>query len=257
MSEKFCLKWNEFQDNVNGAFASLRDDKEFSNVTLVCEDGKQVEAHKIVLSASSPFFRGILSRNKHPHPLIYMRGMKSGDLMAVIDFLYFGEANVFQDNLDSFFAVAEELKLKGLVGGNGAKKEDEADDKLMTKSTQIPPKMIPKKEKISPNGSETGAQNPPDFETERRIAIPNDLSRNFAELDAKIKSMMEKGSNVISNQRAIICQVCGKEGTFTNIKDHIEANHLEGLILPCSLCEKICKSRNSLRMHKRNNHTTK
>ena len=57
-----------------------------------------------------------MKRNKHAHPLIYMRGMNSEDLVAIIDFLYCGEANVFQDNLDSFLAIAEELQLKGLMG---------------------------------------------------------------------------------------------------------------------------------------------
>ena len=72
-----------------------------------------MEAHKVILAASSPFLQKLLGRNKHPHPLIYMRGMKSEDLSAIVDFLYRGEANVFQENLDSFLAIAEELQLKG------------------------------------------------------------------------------------------------------------------------------------------------
>merc|ERR1712208_259969 len=94
----------------------LREDNDFVDVTLVCEDGQQVEAHKVILASSSPFFQKLLGRNKHPHPLIYMRGVKSDDLLAIVDFLYCGEANVFQENLDSFLAVAEELQLKGLMG---------------------------------------------------------------------------------------------------------------------------------------------
>merc|ERR1711936_1107159 len=78
-------------------------------------DGQQVEAHKVILAASSPFFEKILQKNKHPHPLIYLRGFQSQDLLAVLDYLYFGEANVFQESLDSFLAIAEELKLKGLT----------------------------------------------------------------------------------------------------------------------------------------------
>ena len=90
--------------------------REFVDVTIACEDGQQVEAHKVILASSSPFFLNLLRRNKHPHPLIYMRGLKSEDLVTMIDFLYFGEANVYQENLDSFLAVAEELQLKGLMG---------------------------------------------------------------------------------------------------------------------------------------------
>ena len=84
-------------------------------MTLACEDGQQIEAHKVILAASSPFFEKIFMMNKHPHPLIYFRGFNSQDLAAILDFLYFGEANVFQENLDSFLAIAEELKLEGLA----------------------------------------------------------------------------------------------------------------------------------------------
>ena len=75
-----------------------------------------MDAHKVILAASSPFFRNLLKMNKHPHPLIYMRGVKSENLLAVVDFLYRGEANVYQENLDSFLAIAEEFQLKGLMG---------------------------------------------------------------------------------------------------------------------------------------------
>ena len=109
MNEKLCLQWNDFKENVSSAFGDLRHDKEFTDVTLACEDGQHVEAHRVVLVASSPFFLSILKRNKHPHPLIYMRGVSPENLMAMVDFFYNGEANVYQENLDSFLVLAEEL----------------------------------------------------------------------------------------------------------------------------------------------------
>ena len=114
MSEKLCLQWNDFQDNVKSAFGNLREGSDFADVTLACEDGHQIEAHKVILAASSPFFQAILKKNKHSHPLIYMRGIKSVDIMAIVDFLYYCQANVYEENLDSFLAFAEELQLKGL-----------------------------------------------------------------------------------------------------------------------------------------------
>ena len=81
--EKLCLQWNDFQTNLTSAFRDLREDNEFTDVTLVCEDGQQVKAHKVVLISSSPFFKNLLQRNKHPHPLIYMRGLNSKDLVAM------------------------------------------------------------------------------------------------------------------------------------------------------------------------------
>jgi len=116
MSDKLFLQWSDFKANVNYFFGRLRDDNEFTDVTLACEDGQQMEAHKMILAASSPFFEKIFQINKHAHPLIYLRGFQSQDLMAILDFLYFGETKVYQENIDSFLIIAEELKLKGLTG---------------------------------------------------------------------------------------------------------------------------------------------
>ena len=96
--EKLSLQWNNFKENTVGSFQMLKGDNDFSDVTLVCEDGQQVEAHKVILACSSPVFQSILKRNKHAHPLLYMRGMKSEDLVAILDFLYCGETNVYQEN---------------------------------------------------------------------------------------------------------------------------------------------------------------
>ena len=82
-SEKLCLQWNDFKDNVSSAFGQLREDKELTDVTLACEDGHQIEAHKVILAASSPFFMQLLRKNKHSHPLISMRGVKFEDLVAL------------------------------------------------------------------------------------------------------------------------------------------------------------------------------
>ena len=116
MSEKLCLQWNDFKDNAIDSLGSLKDDKDFLDVTLASEDGRQIEAHKVILAVSSPFFQNLLKKNKHPHPLIYIRGVKSDDLLAIVDFLYCGEANVFQENLNYFLTIADELQLKGLMG---------------------------------------------------------------------------------------------------------------------------------------------
>ena len=74
MSEKLWVQRNNFKENVHSAFGRLKDEKEFTDVTLACEDGHQMEAHKVILAASSPFFDEMLQRIKHPRPLIYLGG---------------------------------------------------------------------------------------------------------------------------------------------------------------------------------------
>ena len=108
-SERLCLQWNAFKENVTSAFGRLREDNDFSDVTLVSKDGKQVEAHRIVLASSSPFFMELLRNHKRASPLIFIKGVKYEDLVAIVDFLYVGAANVFQENLDSFLAIATPL----------------------------------------------------------------------------------------------------------------------------------------------------
>ena len=265
MAEKLCLQWNDFQDNVASAFGSLREDNDFADVTLACEDGKQVEAHKVILAASSPFFQNILKRNKHPHPLIYMRGMKSEDLMAIVDFLYHGEANIFQENLDSFLAIAEELQLKGLTGQTN-------DDALAEqKTTEMP--AATKKEipvyKSEPNISKLSRPSQTNSRNQIVSNEYNSLSGNTVALAShrsddlqtqalnnELSTMMEKTSTKDANGKTIYrCKICGKEALYSNdIKKHIEANHMEGISIPCNLCEKTFRSRNALAQHKHHIH---
>jgi len=124
-SEKFCLRWNDFESNISVAFREIREEKDFFDVTLSVGD-RQVQAHKIILSACSPFFRGILRNNPHAHPLLYLKGVAFTDLTAVLNFMYHGEVNVAQEELNSFLAVAEDLKVKGLTQGNSSKDSNPA-----------------------------------------------------------------------------------------------------------------------------------
>ena len=259
MSEKLCLKWNDFQDNTNTAFGSLRNDNDFADVTLACEDGQQVEAHKVILAASSPFFQTMLKRNKHPHPLIYMRGVKSEDLVAIVDFLYCGKANVYQENIDSFLPIAQELNMKGLTGnGDNTEPLEEINVKPETNRNQPHSSSTFSKVENSPFKDKRKdlyeVQRISAKTTDTTIAVQNhtvtDVNvTNIQELDENVKSMMTKSQSFIHGRRADMCTICGKEGKGNNIMDHIEANHLDGVSIPCNYCEKTFRSRSGLRKH--------
>ena len=266
-SQKLCLHWNEFRENVSTAFGDLRQDKEFTDVTLACEDGQQVEAHKVVLVASSPFFMNILKRNKHPHPLIYLRGVRSDNLMAMFDFIYHGEANIRQENLESFLIFAEELQLKGLKG-NPIKKEEEAfedsaTDPLQSKSPKS--KAVSRKKSVKKIVSVENLLKP--APSEKSLTLNDDPTTNatgvesldqqvksmMKSLDEEVKSMMTSSTNAnVKYQR--ICKVCGKEGSMAHIMGHIEANHIAEISIPCDICGTISPTRPALRMHKSKYH---
>jgi len=96
------------------AFREIKEEKDLFDCTLSC-GVRQLKAHKLILSACSPFFRTILRQNQHQHPLLYLKGVEYSDLQAVLDFMYHGEVNVAQEELNSFLAVAEDLQVKGLT----------------------------------------------------------------------------------------------------------------------------------------------
>jgi hypothetical protein len=127
-ADKFCLKWNDYEQNMNQAFIDIRETSSFLDVTLVCEDNLQMPAHKVILSACSSFFRKVLEYNPHQHPLLYLRGVRYEDLENIVDFMYHGEVNIAQEELSSFLAVAEDLKIKGLTqnlsAGSPSKRKD-------------------------------------------------------------------------------------------------------------------------------------
>jgi len=184
-SEKFCLSWNDFESNISLSFRELREEKDFFDVTLSCGD-EQIQAHKLILSACSPFFRGVLKKNAHQHPLLYLKGVKFRDLQAVLNFMYHGEVNVAQEELNSFLAVAEDLKVKGLTQNNqsGPKRPSTPPYTLPKQSPRPPdresvpaPKRAPKPLAIPTNNHDDEIQEVVPVKSEPRELPPQASSR--------------------------------------------------------------------------------
>ena len=234
-SEKFCLKWDDFRKNLVGSFADLREDKDFTDVTLACDD-QQVEVHKVVLSLSSPFFQNIFKKNKNSHPLIYMRGLKAKELVLIVDFIYNGEVNINQEDLNNFLELAIELELKGLTGSSEEEpKEDVNEHNIMIeKSHQIGMKPTYLSNTMEEYPNQTAIAN---LKPNQKHAIVN---YGVAE---QIKSMMDNIGGLWT------CSVCGLGNNNSGyIREHIET-HLAGLSFPCEKCGKTFRSSQSFRVH--------
>ena len=239
-----------------------------------------MEAHKVILASSSPFFLKLLRKNKHPHPLIYMRGVKSEGLKAILDFLYFGEANIPQDYLDAFFVLASELEIEDMT------------EEIFTK--QPPWKNVIKEEKLNISALPKSLENNSHLPDETKVDSPVDsteayesfenigvlekkerekkhtaiekgnktlkfsMVRDFQDLDSKVKSMMIFSERILGgvygNRRARICTICGKEGCRNDVIRHIESNHITGVSLACMFCAKIFRTRHTLKMHMSQSH---
>ena len=259
-AEKFSLKWNSFQENISTAFNNLRDDTTFTDVTLISEDGQQLQVHKVILSASSPFFMNIFKINKHPNPLLYLKGFKGHQLHSIIDFMYHGVAEIYQENLDGFLAVADELQLKGLTEGH----EEQKEEYLTEKQGHIPQKPRLTKHTVINNPTQMEK-----FETElyhdqendpkpsttmlTTISQPPQVSFNGGsaeDLKAVVWSMISQSGTLLT------CTVCGKtkdksqdRQATCHMASHVESLHVDGATYDCTRCEKTFRSKQAIHHH--------
>jgi len=285
-SEKFCLKWNDFEANVSSAFRDLRDEKDFFDVTLACDDN-QIEAHKVIVSACSPFFRNVLKRNPHQHPLLYLKGVKYRELLAVLNFMYQGEVNVAQDDLNCFLSVAEELKVKGLTQGSSdsqSQPRQSAEPKTESfkpdkKSRGGPVQSVQSVQsveeddiqEVTPVKSEPVAAVEPHYDPIDPQAGAVALDDTYQEetydyeayddvagaLDPNTGLPYADGNKVIMDSMMTSlgggkwqCLRCGFQSKSTNVRYHIESKHFTSQYgYSCSQCSEILKTRNALNTH--------
>ena len=241
-SEKFALRWNDFQENVSQSFGLLRQEEDLFDVTLVSEDEIQIPAHKLVLSASSSFFKSILRKNAHSHPLLYLGGVNSRKLNFILDYIYHGEVQLYQEELDGFIDAAQKLRIEGLrkEQGDVASREEDinvnAKNRFTDSYDDFKSDIIEEDEK---------------FETRKRKPTSRTLVQtgesvgavSMNELDQKIEEMTGKIGGVYT------CRSCGKTAKDkTQLTRHIET-HIEGLEYSCSHCNKTCRSRVALSIH--------
>lgn len=131
LPQAFCLRWNMYQANLTSVFEQLLQNEQFVDVTLSC-DGVSIKAHKVVLSACSPYFTALFNDNPCKHPIIIMRDIKLAELKAIVEFMYRGEINVCQDQIGPLLRIAELLKIRGLA-------DVSADQRVDVETAPAPP----------------------------------------------------------------------------------------------------------------------
>ena len=232
MAERFCLKWNDFQSVVSQSFSVLRREEDFYDVTLVSDDQTQIPAHKLVLSASSHFFKSILKRNPHSHPLLYLSGVDYKSLGFVLDYIYQGEVQIYQHDLDNFLEIAQKLKIEGLLSNEDPETKEFKDYREES--------LIKKDESSSQPEMKYSVRN----SAARNVVSEKVVSvRDMSDVDGRIEELMEK------REGRYYCLACDYSSVQRgHTKEHVE-RHIEGLSYSCQFCDKTFRSRNSLRNH--------
>lgn len=174
-SQQFCLRWNNYQTNLTCVFDQLLQSESFVDVTLAC-DGNQIKAHKIVLSACSPYFQSLFFDNPCQHPIIIMRDVKWPELKAIVEFMYKGEINVNQDQISPLLAIAEMLQIRGLAEVNN---ENSSIGSNLS-DTQMKAKQIPTADMTAKSRS-TDSSPMPTFDIEEQIGHSAQLKKQQQE----------------------------------------------------------------------------
>lgn len=115
MSHKsFHLRWNNHLQNLRSLFETLYSQQDLVDVTLSCSDGI-LNAHKLVLTACSPYFESVFKANPCKHPIVILRGISLQEMQSLLEYMYVGSVDVEEDDLENLLQVANELQIKGLV----------------------------------------------------------------------------------------------------------------------------------------------
>ena len=246
--EKFSLKWNDFLANVQKSFQNLRQEEDFFDVTLVGDDFKHVTAHKLVLSSSSEYFKMLFSNNKkyfQSHALICLEGLAQSDLNNVLDYIYNGELQIYQQDLGRFLGIAERLKVQGLIGVDQYTDTDDSKaENILEESVETPDNNL------LVSIVENEIRKEVNRATEKPVvSVQSSNIQSLEELDQLVDASYSKDSNGLH-----ACHYCEKSFKCrSHAKEHVEI-HIEGLSFPCTLCDVVLSSRNSLRVHNKKRH---
>ena len=109
------LTWHTYPDHLKGMMQEMMASEDFADVTLVCDDMKTIKAHRNILSACSPVFKNILlMESQTNHPVIYLRGIQYPEIESILQFIYLGEAKIYEERMDEIILVSKNLEIKEL-----------------------------------------------------------------------------------------------------------------------------------------------
>ena len=223
------LSWNLYSDHLRVMLQEMLVESFFTDVTLVCDDKKQIEAHRNILSACSPVFKNMLLTEKKSqnHPIIYLRGIQSPEMEAILQFIYHGQATLHEEKMIEFLLVARNLKIKELS-------KDTAVDSIESVELE--------------NGTNEETEKATDESLKEELIVEDTSTENATNLG---RSISEGKSNTMEtvSQNEFQCGECDKVfDKKSTLKKHLRAGHDEEKYV-CNLCKQKFPQQNSFLKH--------
>ena len=247
--DKLVLNWNGFEDNSRHTFRQLWEKGDFTDVTLATMDDQQIKAHKVILSSSSEFFRKVLLKNAHPHPLLYLKDIRHKDLDMVVRFIYLGQCALAQEDLESFLNAGKVLGIYGLIDYKDninqlvSPEEDEPQEELVSKEDEFQLKIKTDIQSMRKNAYKK-------FQKQTNGKYHCDICDvEFSTFQGIFRHNQAKHEGITFD-----CDQCEYKATSqSHLKTHIQCKH-EGFRHSCDQCNQKFWGRSSVNKHKRRKH---
>ena len=247
--EKYSLTWHTYSDHLKSMMKELMMNEDYSDVTLITEDKKQIKANINVLSACSPVFKDILKKEKNSSTIMYLRGIQYLEMESIMQFIYLGEATFHEERMDEFIAVAKSLEIKELCNAE-TETNDEPEDEPTTNDPETLNEILPDQT----------------LESDRFIKHPPpEKRREVDSINSKYgcipchKSFTSRKSLYLHDKSVhegvkYACDQCDYESLQkSNLTIHIQSKH-EGIKYACDQCEYETSHKGTLTVHIQSRH---
>ena len=230
--EKYSLTWHAYSDHLKCMMKEMMMNEDFSDVTLVTEDKKQMKANINILSACSPVFKDILKKDKYSNTIMYLRGVQYSELESIMHFIYLGEATFYEERMDELLAVAKSLEIKELCNAETEPNDEPEDYPLQ-------------------NDQDTSTEL-----AEEQTAI----SGSFVKVTGKYKTYSSSSKGFVHHKQSVhegikyACDQCEYQATTQwTLTRHIQSQH-EGIKYACDLCDYLATTQWDLTRHIQSKH---
>ena len=267
--EKYKLSWNTYSDHLREMMKEMMTSDIYTDVTLVCDDKKQLKAHRNILSACSPVFKDILQIDtRNIEPMIYLRGIEHSEMESILQFMYFGEASFYECRLDELLLVAKSLGVRELsefvrpeLQLNIEKSKTQNED-YETPADEVYPEKenlgeCQDQQVIEQHMSDDLVQQNIEHELELELEALKDSNEHHEEVgreetieqfsnETKDQSLVHYRASSSENYNCSECDIQFKSDISLRI--HIQSVH-EGLGYKCNQCDMNLTSKHVLKRH--------
>ena len=228
--QKFNLSWNEYESHLSRLMRDLMMKTDLSDFTLICEDSS-FQVHKVVLAACSEVFTEIIKQTPGSNSVIYLRGIPAKQMETLVEFMYLGQAQLLQADIEEFINTARDLKIRGIEQDYGDDDVDESFVKsLSTKDEKMELEQNSIHRDLSEDTENTSILSPPKQQGKQPKKSGSLECLECHMMFSRIGHLNRHRRAIHQGLRPHQCNFCiYSASTHSNLKMHIKAKHPEGV----------------------------